>query len=265
MKASVELNSAIKWALDHAGDGIWDEFGEFRCISSQEGELGDDSGDDSEDEGPPTALISRGLSLHCLRACKQIYAEARHLLYASNAFAFRRTSTYKLFTSCLLEKQRRLITKVNLLVAGSCADDLDWDLSNHATPSAPLLGLVTDLHINYDINPKNPGIKELIAATTVPSPPKHLASSLNAMPVMRLSPDCRITSIVTDMAGDRWSYSSWSRMPMEMRCSVFRGTKWRWRLRRKQWCLTVGEKRQVAIWINELVRSECGVEGKSER
>ncbi|OCL10800.1 hypothetical protein AOQ84DRAFT_336894 [Glonium stellatum] len=216
----------------------------------------------------PRDLTNRGLSLCCLRVCRQIYTEARHLPYSSNTFAFRNTSTYQFFTPSLLPKQRRLITKLNLLVTDvliNSDEQLHWGAWSRAIPSAPLLGdLITDLHINHDISYKKSYVLKTIGPISAPGPPAYLELRFQVMRAMGLSPNCKITSIVADTAKSAWSYQSWPRMPIELRYSRFGGSERRWRRLREHGCLTVGEKRQITIWINKVCGTKRGHKGRDK-
>lgn len=274
MKETIRLNSPINWRPNDTDDSVWDGFGQdFFFDASQAEGFGNDSDnsdDDSEDEEPRPALISRGLSLCCLRVCRQIYAEARHLPYASNTFAFRSITTYRLFTPSLLETQRRLITKLNLLAIDPNIEIQEyphWVAWSRAISSVPLLGNpITDLHINHEISYRKAKLIKLIAPTTASSPPDCLELKFLAMRAMSLSSTCRITTIVADMHKSLWSYQSWLRMPVELRTwSSFGGNEGRWRQWKEQNCLTVGEKGQVAVWINEAVGTKRGPKDKSKQ
>ena len=213
--------------------------------------------------------MNRGLSLCCLRVCRQIYAEARHLPYTSNTFAFRSTKTYKHFTPSLLETQRRLITKLNLLVIHPNIETQDyphWVAWSHVISSVPLLGnLITDLHINYEISYSKAKRIKSIAPTTASGPPDRPKIGFLATCAMSISSDCRITTIVTDMYKSL-SYQSWLRMSIESNTSLsFGGYEGKWRQWREQNCLTVGEKRQIVVWINEAVGTKREPKDKSKQ
>lgn len=181
MKETIRLNSPMNWGLNHADDSAWDGFGQDFFDASQAQGFGsdpDDSDDstdfddDSEDEESRPALTNRGLSLCCLRVCRQIYAEARHLPYISNTFAFRSITTYKPFTPSLLKTQRRLITKLNLLVIGLNIETQEshWVAWSRAISSVPLPGnLITDLHINHEISYSKAKLIKSIAPTPLPA------------------------------------------------------------------------------------------------
>ena len=65
-----------------------------------------------------------GLAVHFLQTCRQIYTEARDLIYTSNTFAFHEGHTLDLFVSkCLSSPQRKLITSVQL--DGWMSEDYD--------------------------------------------------------------------------------------------------------------------------------------------
>jgi len=86
------------------------------------------------------------------------------------------------------------------------------------------------------------------------------------MRVMGLSSNCRITSIVADMHESLWSYRSWLRIPTELKTLLsFGGNEGRWRQWREENCLTVGEKGQVAVWINEAIGTKRGPKDKSKQ
>jgi hypothetical protein len=272
-KGTIRLNSPINCGLHYADDIGWDRFGQdFYFDASQAEGFGsdsDDSDDDSEDEEPRPALMNRGLSLCCLRVCRQIYAEARHLPYTSNTFAFRSTKTYKHFTPSLLETQRRLITKLNLLVINPNIGTQEyphWVAWSGVISSVPLLGnLITDLHINYEISYSKAKRIKSIAPTTASGPPDYPKLGFLATCAMSISSDCRITTIVADMYKSL-SYESWLRMPIELSTSLsFGGYEGKWRQWREQNCLTVGEKRQIVVWINEAVGTKREPKDKSKQ
>lgn len=272
-KEAIRLDSPINCGLHYADDIAWSRFGQdFYFDASQAEGFGsdsDDSDDDSEDEEPRPALMNRGLSLCCLRVCRQIYAEARHLPYTSNTFAFRSTKTYKHFTPSLLETQRRLITKLNLLVIHPNIETQDyphWAAWSHVISSVPLLGnLITDLHINYEISYSKAKRIKSIAPTTASGPPDRPKLGFLATCAMSISSDCRITTIVADMYKSL-SYQSWLRMPIKSSTSLFFGDyEGKWRQWREQNCLTVGEKRQIVVWINEAVGTKREPKDKSKQ
>lgn len=265
MKETIRLNSPMDWGLSPADDSAWDRFGG----DSDNSDDSDDFDNDSEDEESRPAPINRGLSLCCLRVCRQIYAEARHLPYTSNTFAFRSITTYKLFTPSLLETQRRLITKLNLLVIGLNIETQEshWAAWSRAISSVPLPGnLITDLHINHEISYSKAKLIKSIAPTPASGPPACLELKFLAMRVMGLSSNCRITTIVADMHNSLWSYQNWLMIPTETETELsFRGNEGRWRQWREENCLTVGEKGQVAVWINEAVGAKRGPKDKSKQ
>ena len=275
-KEDIRLDSPIDCGLHYADDIAWDRFGQdfYFDVSQAEGfgsdsDDSDDSDDDSEDEEPRPALINHGLSLCCLRVCRQTYAEARHLPYTSNTFAFRSTKTYKHFTPSLLETQRRLITKLNLLVIDPNIETEEyphWAAWSRVISSVPPLGnLITDLHINYEITYRKAKLIKSTTPTTASGPPDYPELGFLATCAMSLSSDCRITTIVADMYKSL-AYQSWLRMPIKLSTSSsFRGHEGKWRQWREQNCLTVGEKKQIVVWINEAVGTKREPKDKSKQ